>query len=85
MPIFGFGRPKLSASSTVGITEEGKREAEKFTSHGPMFAILAALAERSPQSIGQLSTRTGLTVGEVKKRLQILARQGYVRFTGLEA
>jgi len=87
MPLGMFGRrePKLTSSMTVGVTEVGKKTAEQELARGPTFAILALLNEHSPRSIGEISEETQVDITEVKQRIKILARQGYVRLTGMEA
>lgn len=77
-------KSKVTGEMTVGITETGKSEAQKFSSRGANFAILSALDEKSPQSVRDISLETGIDVSDVKARVARLARQGYVRFTGLE-
>ena len=76
---------KITSSMSLGLTESGKQEAEKFTSKGPKFAILAALSERSPMSIGELSSETQIDLSEMRVWVTRLARAGFVRFiVGLE-
>lgn len=75
----------VKGDMTVGITETGKSEAQKFSSRGANFAILSALDEKSPQTVRDLSLETGMAIADVRPRVEKLARQGYVRFTGLEA
>lgn len=84
MPIFGRREPKLTSSMTVGITEVGKKTAEQELARGPTFAILACLNEHSPRSVGDISEETQIDIVEVKQRIKILARQGYIRMTGME-
>ena len=85
MRIFGLGKPKLTSDMTVGLTDTGKKMALRDTSKGRSYAIVASLNERSPQSLGELSEETQIDISEVKARIKVLARQGYVRFTGMEA
>lgn len=85
MRMFGLGKPKVSGSMTVGLTESGKKTAERSASRGPTFAILATLDERSPQSISELQSATQIDMVELKKRLELMAKGGLVRFTGMEA
>lgn len=81
MTFFGIGnKPSISANTTVGITEQGKREAERYSSSGDAFEVLALLDERSPQSIKGLAHEAGMSVGDVINRLKVLSKQGYVRF-----
>ena len=76
--------PKLTSQMTVGITEVGKKTAEQELARGPTFAILSALNEHSPRSIGDLSEEIQVEISEVKERIKILARQGYLRITGMQ-
>jgi len=86
MPMGMFGRrePKLTSSMTVGITEVGKKTAEQELARGPTFAILALLSEHSPRSVGEISDETQVDIVEVKQRVKVLAKQGYLRMTGME-
>jgi hypothetical protein len=45
---------------------------------------LALLDDRSPQAIGNLRRETGFSLNEIQDRLMVLAKQGYIRFTGSE-
>ena len=82
MGIFGKKSDPVSGHTPVGLTELGKKTAEGALSRGGTFAILSALAERSPQSVLDISNATGMDLGETKERCKILARQGYVRLVG---
>ena len=76
---------KVTSSMSLGLTESGKKEAEQFTSKGPKFAILAALSERSPMSIGDLASETQRDLNGMRVWVKRLAQAGYVRFiAGLE-
>ena len=57
---------------------------KKQLSRGPTSAIVSALAERQPQSISDLSKETQIDIREVKARVRILSRQGYLRLTDFE-
>lgn len=85
MGLFGIGsKPKISTVSSVGLTEQGKRVAEKYSSQGVTFVILSALSEQSPQTVKQLADSTQIEISELKKRLEHLAKSGLVRFSSLE-
>lgn len=84
MSPFGPREAKLSSSHIVGLTELGKRTAEQVLAKGPSFAILSCLAEHSPRSVHDIADETGIEVSELKERVKILARQGYVRLVGGE-
>lgn len=75
---------KIRASTSVGITEQGKREVSRFSSRGDSFTILAVLEDRSPQTISQVADEANMPINEVTQKLKILQRQGYVRFIGME-
>ena len=72
----------IRATSTVGITEAGKREVSRFSSRGQAFEVLAILEDKSPQTVSEISDTAQIQVGDTVKMLEILQRQGYVRFTG---
>lgn len=74
--------PKLTSQMTVGITEVGKNTAQQLLARGPTFAILSTLNEHSPLTIREISEETQIDMTELKERIRILARQGYVRLTG---
>lgn len=77
-------KPKITNRTAVGLTDTGKREAERFASKGVTFAILSALNEQSPQTIKNLSEETQVPISEIMARVKMLASQGYVRLTGVE-
>ncbi len=67
MGLFNFKKKlNLKVSSKVGITQAGKMEAQNYSSRGTQFAILAALSERSPMSVGDLADETQIDIGELK-------------------
>ena len=66
----------------IGITEVGKKTAQQELARGPTFAILSLLDEHTPRSLGDVSEETGIDIDEVKERLRILGKQGYIRLTG---
>lgn len=86
MQLFNFTaqKPKIKANSVVGITESGKREAQRYSSRGPTFTILAVLEDKSPQTISDVASEAQMSVGETMQHLKTLANQQYVRFTGVE-
>ena len=75
--------PKLSSHSMIGITEVGKKTAQQELARGPTFAILSLLDEHTPRSIGEIAEETQIDISEVKERLKILGKQGYIRITGM--
>jgi len=84
MGLFSHRRANISKDTSVGITEEGKRIAERVMSRGRMFAILSLLNDHSPRSVSDISNGTQIDVNEVKRRIITLAKQGYVRLTSTE-
>lgn len=84
MSIFGLRKPQIKASTIVGLTESGKREAQKYTSGGNDFAVLASLDEKPQQSVGQLSEDTHLPFSDLVQRVKRLSNQGYVRLVGMD-
>ncbi len=78
----GTQTKKIDASSTVGITESGKREVTRYASRGDAFTLLSILEDKSPQTVSKVAEEAQMTTGEALQRLKILQRQGYVRFTG---
>lgn len=77
----GIGKPKVSADTTIGLTELGKREAEKWASQGRRFLMLSKLNER-PMTVSELSDECGCDVREVEVVVDKLIRSGYVRTIG---
>ena len=77
-------RHKVSATTTVSLTEAGKAMAEKYLSRGPTFKVLSALAERSPMTVSELAMETEIELSEAKTRINTLIKQGMVRATGNE-
>lgn len=85
MSFLGLGKQQqVKASTVVGITESGKREAERYISKGDDFAVLASLDEKSPQSMSQLAEDTHLSFSDVVQRVKRLSKQGYVRLVGMD-
>lgn len=74
--------PRLTSQMMVGITEMGKNTAQQLLAKGPTFAVLSTLNDHSPLSIKDISEETQIDITELKERIRILARQGYVRLTG---
>lgn len=79
MGIFNKQKTELSAHTPVGLTELGQRTAESVMARGQTFAILSALAEHNPRSISDLARETNINIEEMKERIKIMAREGYVR------
>lgn len=78
--IFGLGKkPEVKASTMIGLTEVGKRMAEKYTSSGKTFVILAQLNEKSPQTVADIAHDSDIDIDEVKARIKDLAKSGVVR------
>jgi len=66
MGIFGKKKVQFKASTLVGITQNGKVEAQNYTSRGTQFLILSKLSERSPMTVADLADETDLDIGELK-------------------
>lgn len=84
---FGMGskpRLQISVHTTVGLTETGKRLAEQYEPKGATFVIVSTLQERQPQSVGEIAREANMDVDEVKERIKLLARQGYIRVMSTE-
>ena len=79
---FGGGSNQIKPTSSVGITEPGRREASRFSSRGDTFTLLSVLEDRSPQTISQVASEAQMPVGEAIQRMKTLQKQGYIRFTG---
>lgn len=77
----GIGRSKVKAETTVGLTELGKREAERWASQGKRFLMLSKLNER-PMTVSELSDESGCDVREAEVIVDKLIRSGYVRTLG---
>ena len=82
--LFGQKTSKITRQTLVGLTEAGKRTAEKELARGPTFAILSTLEEIPHCSIGKLAEETQIDIDEVKERVRLLAKQGLVRVQGSE-
>lgn len=78
--LFGLGKkPKVLASTMIGVTDTGKRMPEKYSTSGKTFVILSSLVEKSPQTIADLAQETDIDIDELKKRVELLAKSGMVR------
>lgn len=84
MAMFFRREPKLTTQVAVGLTEVGKRTAEKSLTSGPEFAIMSLLNEHSPRSIGEIAEELDMNADEVKERIRRMMKQGYVRISGAE-
>ena len=76
---------KVTGSTSIALTEPGKRMAEKYSSRGPTFTILAALSEKSPMTVSELAMETQIEISEAKQRIKLLSKQGLLRVSGNEA
>ncbi len=72
-PFFGGGQPKITGSTLVGITEQGKKEAGQYASRGSEFDVLSPLYERSPQSVSTLMAETGMSFKDIEKNIKALS------------
>lgn len=83
MPLlFGRQSPKLTRQTIVRLTEAGKKLAEQELAKGPNYAILATMEDKPHCSIGELAEETDMDIEEVKGRIKIMVRQGYIGLTG---
>ncbi len=48
-------KPKVTGSTSIGITEPGKRAAERVMAGGSDFTILSSLSEHSPRTISEIA------------------------------
>ena len=76
---------KVTGSTSIALTEPGKRMAEKYVSRGPDFVMLSALSEKSPMTVSELAIETQIEISEAKQRVKILNKQGLLRVSGSEA
>lgn len=72
-PFFGGGHPKITGETLVGITEQGKKEVERYSSRGREFDLLSPLDDRSPQPVSSLMAETGMSFKEVEKNIKVLS------------
>ena len=83
--LFGLGKKAdIKANTMVGLTESGKKIAEKYVSKGATFAIVAQLNEKSPQTVTELASETDMDINELKARIKDLSKSGVVRVIGGE-
>lgn len=85
-----FGRKSavtqpISSFTSVSITDAGKKTAERELAQGATYAILSVLDDHSPRTVGSIAHETQIDINEVKERVKMLARQGYVRLTSAES
>jgi len=81
--LFGIGKQRIKAGTMVGLTEIGKRTAERFTSMGRRFVILSKLSER-PMTVSELSEETGMDMPEVEELVENMISSNYIRVMGGE-
>lgn len=73
---------KITPSTTIGLSDTGRREAEQYSSRGHKFVILAALSERSPMPFHDLMKETEIEGRELKAWIVKLADEGYILIKG---
>ncbi|MBA7498673.1 hypothetical protein ES704_01410 [subsurface metagenome] len=74
-----FGRKKFGSNIVYGLTATGKAKAEKFEAQGPTFEILAALEERGPSSVREISEETRIGYNKLKLIIPKLVKAGFIR------
>lgn len=87
-----FGKPKETFVTTtdskkdasVSLTPIGKQKAEQFALEGPKFDVVATLLEGGTQSIGEISSKVGMSANKVREVCKSLARNGYVKFLKIQ-
>jgi predicted transcriptional regulator len=83
MGILGFLKGNhVSSSTTVGLTEIGKRKACEMNSTGPAFDVLNTLNDKGPSNVTEIAQDTGLDHNRVSAVVQSLKKSGYVREMG---
>ncbi len=85
--LFGGNKNKISADTSVAITEAGQQTAQQFDSDnaGLDFIVLSKLCERSPSSAKVIAALAHVNTKDVIKSFDRLEGQGYVRiFAGLK-
>lgn len=78
----GLFKPKgteLRASTLVGVTFEGRASAEQMLVKGGSLTILAYVAQHAPCSMYSISEFTGIDLDELKVRVKMMVRAGFLR------
>lgn len=81
--IFGAEKKdKIRATSSVGITESGKREASRYSDSGDHFVLLSELEDRSPQNVANLAKEAHVSINDAIRMLEVLKNQRYIQVVG---
>lgn len=84
MNLFKKKEIKITPSTSIGLTDTGRREAEQYSSRGAKFTILAALSERAPMPFHELAEETEIDKRDLKGWITKLVKEGYIRIMGGE-
>lgn len=82
MNLFKKKPSKITASTSISITDNGRREVGQYSSKGAKFIILAALSERAPMPFHDLAEETEIDNKDLKSWVSKLADEGYIRIMG---
>jgi len=77
-----FTRPGLSAHTMVILSETGRKAANSLNETGLNFVIVQELAGHGgSMTVLQLARQCHVDIEELKKRVELLRKSGYVRFS----
>jgi len=80
VPFIGGKKPSDAQRQFVMITltPQGQKEAESFEQTGTEFEILAALTQKRPQSLGNLSKSAQVSFNDCLKACKELKLKGFI-------
>lgn len=73
------GKAVIPAGATFRITQQGTDKLGDF-SGDPKSRILVALETGGTSDLDEISTRSGLSKGQVERLIPILVRGGYIQY-----
>lgn len=76
--MFGIGKKVGIRQQCFTVTPIGKERVENMEGQGPMLVVLTRLESDGPQTIVEISHRTGLDDYTVEECIKRLAKQGAV-------
>lgn len=84
IPFFHKKGDPVGVHNSYAVTPLGKQKAEEYVLGGSKGEVLGALAENSPSNPKEISESEGvhLSPEQVKKVINVLIRDGYVRPSG---
>lgn len=85
MGITLFGAKEPKARANYQLTPLGKTKAEEFRVTGPRGSVMSMLDDSGPSTIGEIASEAKMSPERVKRILNSLQADGWVRRVSSEA